>query len=116
MDGTDEGICNECHYASRRLDEMKIEYIHHLFLARMSVSRFQQTFLRLSSGERAQLLYKVAQANSDNSQIGNLVQNLDVNYKPNKDQKMEAQQRRKADNIYFVCQMLQAFPTFKMAD
>lgn len=68
----------------------------------------------MSSADRAQFIYKVAQANSDNPQIGNLVQNLDVNYKPQKDQKLEAQQRRKADNIYFVCQMLQAFPNFKM--
>lgn len=80
----------------------------------MSVSRFQQAFLSMSSGERAQFIYKVAQANSDNPQIGNLVQNLDVNYRPQKDQKLEAQQRRKADNIYFVCQMLQSFPNFKM--
>lgn len=80
----------------------------------MSVSRFQQSFLRMSSGERAQLVNQVTQANSDNSQIGNLLQNIDVNYRVNKDQKLEAQERRKASNIYFVCQMLQAFPTFKM--
>jgi hypothetical protein len=79
----------------------------------MSVSRFQQAFLHASSADRAQLVFKVSQANSE-SQIGNLLQNLDLNYRPNKDQKLEAQERRKASNIYFVCQMLQAFPQFKM--
>jgi hypothetical protein len=81
----------------------------------MSVSRFQQAFLHSSSGDRAQLLFKVTQANSDNVQIGNLLQNLDINYRPNRDQRLEAQERRKPTNIYFVCQMLQAFPSFKMA-
>lgn len=79
----------------------------------MSVSRFLQTFLHASSGDRAQLLIQVAQANPD-PQIGNLLQNVDVNYRPNRDQKLEAAERRKASNIYFVCQMLQAFPNFKM--
>ncbi len=77
------------------------------------VAKFQQAFLHASSGERAQLVFRVSQANPD-AQIGNLLQNLDVNYRPNKDQKQEAMERRKASNIYFVCQMLQAFPNFKM--
>ncbi len=77
------------------------------------VGKFQQAFLHSSSGERAQLVFRVTQANPD-PQIGNLLQNLDVNYRPNKDQKQEAMERRKASNIYFVCQMLQAFPNFKM--
>lgn len=81
----------------------------------MSVSRFQQAFLHSSSADRAQLVFKVSQANSDNPQIGNLLQNLDLNYRPNRDQKVEAQERRKPTSIYFVCQMLQAFPNFKIA-
>ena len=79
----------------------------------MSVQRFLQEFVRSSSGERAQLVFRVTQANPD-SQIGNLLQNLDLNYRPNRDQNAEAQERRKPTNIYFVCQMLQAFPNFKM--
>jgi hypothetical protein len=79
----------------------------------MSVQRFLQEFVRSSSGERAQLVFRVTQANPD-PQIGNLLQNLDLNYRPNRDQKLEAQERRKPTNIYFICQMLQAFPTFKM--
>jgi hypothetical protein len=79
----------------------------------MSVTKFQQAFLHASSADRAQLLIRVSQANPD-AQIGNLLQNIDVNYRPNRDQKLEAQERRKASNIYFVCQMLQAFPHFKM--
>jgi hypothetical protein len=79
----------------------------------MSVSKFQQAFLHASSGERAQLVFRVSQANPD-PQIGNLLQNIDVNYRPNRDQKAEASERRKPTNIYFVCQMLQAFPNFKM--
>jgi hypothetical protein len=80
----------------------------------MSVSRFLQTFLHASSADRAQLLIRVSHANPD-PQIGNLLQNVDVNYRPNRDQKLEAAERRKPSNIYFVCQMLQAFPNFKMA-
>ena len=77
------------------------------------VGKFQQAFLKASSAERAQLVFRVTQANPD-PQIGNLLQNLDVNYRPSKDQKTEAAERRKASNIYFVCQMLQAFPNFQM--
>ncbi len=84
------------------------------FFVSMSVSRFQQAFLHASSGERAQLLSRVSQANPD-PQIGNLLQNVDINYRPNRDSKVEAAERRKPSNIYFVCQMLQAFPNFKMA-
>ena len=79
----------------------------------MSVAKFQQAFLHASSGERAQLVFRVSQANSD-PQIGNLLQNLDINYRPNRDAKVEAVERRKPTNIYFVCQMLEAFPAFKM--
>lgn len=79
----------------------------------MSVAQFQNAFLRASSAERAQLLFRVSQANPD-PQIGNLLQNLDVNYRPNRDTKIEAVERRKPTNIYFVCQMLQAFPNFKI--
>jgi hypothetical protein len=79
----------------------------------MSVSRFQQAFLHSSSSERAQLVFRISQANPD-PQIGNLLQNLDINYRPNRDAKIEAVERRKPTNIYFVCQMLQAFPNFRM--
>lgn len=79
----------------------------------MSVSKFQQAFINSSSSERAQLIFRVSQANPD-PQIGNLLQNLDVNYQRNRDPKIEAVERRKPSNIYFVCQMLQAFPNFQM--
>ena len=83
------------------------------WLYRMSVSQFQQSFLHASSSERAQLIFRVSQANPD-LQIGNLLQNLDINYRPNRDSKAEAAERRRPTNIYFVCQMLQAFPNFRM--
>lgn len=92
----------------------KIESNIPSFSCRMSVSRFQQAFLHASSSDRAQLVFKVSQANLDNPQIGNLLQNLDINYRTNRDQRVETQERRKPSNIYFVCQMLQAFPNFKM--
>lgn len=79
----------------------------------MSVAQFQNAFLRASSSERAQLVFRATQANPD-PQIGNLLQNLDINYRQNRDAKLEAVERRKPTNIYFVCQMLQAFPNFRM--
>ena len=72
------------------------------------VITFQNQFIKASSSERAQLLIRVSQLNSGNSQIGNLLQNLDVNdvlYK----------NRGKPSSIFFVCAMLKAFPEFKLS-
>ena len=79
----------------------------------MSVGRFKSAFINASSATRSQIIWQVSQANADNPQIGNMLSNLDVNYKVMKDPKDEAIQRRRADNIYFVCQQLEAFPNFK---
>lgn len=79
----------------------------------MSVGKFRSDFINASSATRSQLIWQVSQANAANPQIGNMISNLDVNYKVLKDQKAEATQRRRADNIYFVCQQLEAFPNFK---
>ena len=77
------------------------------------MDRFLNAFVNRSSAARAQLVAEVVQKNSTNNQIGNLVQNVNLNYSPNKNQTLEMSERRRADNIYFVCQQLRAFPDFK---
>ena len=72
------------------------------------VSTFQGQFVNASSSERAQLLTRVSQANSGNSQIGNLLQNVDVN-------DVSPKNKGKATSIFFVCSMLKAFPEFKLS-
>jgi len=78
-----------------------------------AVNQFKSAFLALRGADRFQLIQQVKTANSGNAGVDNLVSNLDVNYQPLKDAAKEAAQRRKADNIHFVCQQLSAFPTFR---
>ena len=79
----------------------------------MLAVQFLQTFLQTSTSDRAQLITRVSKLNDD-PQITNLLQNIDINYRKNRDVKIEAAERRKPSNIYFVVQMLAAFPNFKM--
>ena len=73
-----------------------------------SVSEFQMKFTKASGSERAQLVSQVSQANSGNTQIGNLLQNIDIN-------DVLPTNRRKASSIFFICSMLRAFPEFKLS-
>ena len=78
-----------------------------------AVNQFRQAFVSASGADRFQLIQRVKAANAGNSAIDNLISNLDVNYRQVSDAKAEAAQRRKADNIHFVCAQLAAFPDFK---
>jgi len=71
------------------------------------VSMFQNQFIKASSSDRAQLRIRVSHVNSGNSQIGNLLQNIDVN-------DVSPKNRGKPSSIFFVCAMLKAFPEFKL--
>ena len=71
----------------------------------MSVS-FQSAFLLTSSPNRAQLVQRVSDLNRADSQIGNLLQSLNLN-------DVSLANKGRADNIYWVCQQLRAFPHFK---
>ncbi len=69
-----------------------------------AVARFQQDFLSASPGARAQIVQAAVQQNMANSQILNLISNVDYN---------ASQSSNRADNIFFICRMLRAFPDFK---
>lgn len=78
-----------------------------------TVAKFQRDFLLASSPNRAAILQKVQAQNQHNSQILNLLANVNINYTPNKNPALESQERRKADNIFFICSMLNAFQDFR---
>jgi hypothetical protein len=73
-----------------------------------AVNRFKSDFMAASSAQRFQIVMGVSNKNSDDSRIGNLVGNLNVN-----DDGKNPKTRTRADNIHFVCQQLMAFPMFK---
>jgi hypothetical protein len=73
-----------------------------------AVNRFKAAFMAASSAERFQIVMDVKNKNSEDSRIGNLVSNLNVN-----DDGRNPQTRNRADNIQLVCQHLYAFPMFK---
>jgi hypothetical protein len=71
-----------------------------------SVATFQSAYLNANGGQRAQLIQTVTQLNANETQIGNLLVNLNLN-------DVSKANRMRPDNIYFVCAQLLAFPTFK---
>lgn len=73
--------------------------------AAAAVQQFQNNFLNASSAARSQLIINVAARNIHNSQIINLLQNININ-------DTQIQNRTKVDSIHFVCQQLRAFPDF----
>lgn len=75
------------------------------------VQAFLNQFLNSAPAERAQLVNRVSEANT-NSGIKNLLSNVDYNYAPMKSPAMEKQLRMRADNIYFICSQLRAFNDF----
>lgn len=78
-----------------------------------AAQRFQSEFLKSPSQKRAALIQKVVALNQQNTEILNLLANVDINYKPNTNLIQEAASWRRADNIYFICKMLTAFPDFR---
>lgn len=76
------------------------------FVAAAEAQHFQNNFLNASSAARAQLIINVAARNLHNSQIINMLQNININ-------DTAPQNRMKVDSIYFACQQLRAFPDFK---
>lgn len=77
------------------------------------VARFQMEFLRASPPNRAAMIQKVVALNQGNTGIINLLSNVDLNYKKASNPIEEAQQWKRADNIFFICKMLNAFPDFR---
>jgi len=69
-----------------------------------AVARFQRDFTSSSSGSRPQIVQKAVQQNQQNNQITNLLANVDYN---------TTKSSNRADNIFFICRMLQAFPEFR---
>jgi hypothetical protein len=79
----------------------------------MSASqRFQNDFLKTPNHKRAALVQKVVSQNQNNTDITNLFANIDLNYQRNTNLVLEEANKRKADNIFFICKMLNAFPDF----
>ncbi len=79
----------------------------------MSASqRFQNDFLNMPIQKRAALVQKVVSQNQNNTGITNLFANIDLNYQRNTNLVLEEANKRKADNIFFICKMLNAFPDF----
>jgi hypothetical protein len=79
----------------------------------MSASqRFQNDFLNTPIQKRATLVQKVVSQNQNNTGITNLFANIDLNYQRNTNLVLEEANKRKADNIFFICKMLNAFPDF----
>jgi hypothetical protein len=68
-------------------------------------NNFKKSFLAASSADRAQLLIATAAKNARNPQIGNLLQNVNVN-------DINIKNKMRADNIHFICAQLQLFPDF----
>ena len=75
--------------------------------------RFRKDFIAASTGQRAALVQKVVSQNQANSQIVNLLANVDYNYKKNPNPLLEAKEWNKANNIFFICKMLSAFADFQ---
>jgi hypothetical protein len=78
-----------------------------------SVQRFQKDFLSTPIHKRAALVQKVVSQNQQNTGITNLFANIDLNYQRNTNLVLEEANKRKADNIFFICKMLNAFPDFQ---
>jgi hypothetical protein len=78
-------------------------------------NQFRKDFIAASTGQRAALVQNVVNQNQSNSQIVNLLANVDYNYKKNPNPLLEAKEWNKANNIFFICKMLNAFPDFKYA-
>jgi hypothetical protein len=72
-------------------------------------SRFLSDFLSSSPGSRVALVQRVVSQNQHNSNIINLLANVDYNYKEGKDNSA----KNRPDNIFFICRMLNAFPDFR---
>lgn len=84
------------------------------FQENMSASiRFQSDFLKTPIHKRAALVQSVVAQNQQNTGIVNLFANIDLNYQPNPNRVLEEVNKRKANNIFFICKMLNAFPDFK---
>ncbi len=80
----------------------------------MSASqRFQKDFLSTPTQKRAALVQAVVSQNQHNTGITNLLANVDLNYQRNTNLVLEEANKRKADNIFFICKMLNAFPDFQ---
>ena len=71
------------------------------------VNQFKSMFLSANGGERFQLLQRISQINADTTQIGNLLQTVNVN-------DTSIQNKHRSDNIHFVCAQLLAFPNFRL--
>ena len=78
-----------------------------------AIQQFQSEFLGASSGNRAMIVQKAVSANQQNANILNLLANVDLNYKKNNNVSQETVAKNKADNIFFICKMLSAFPDFR---
>jgi hypothetical protein len=78
-----------------------------------NAQRFQNDFIRTPSHQRAALVQKVVSQNQTNTGITNLFANIDLNYQKSTNLVLEEQNKRKADNIFFICKMLNAFPDFQ---
>ena len=71
-----------------------------------AIARFQSEFLSAPVGSRPQIVHQAVQQNIKNNQITNLLANVDY---------MATKKTTKADNIFFICQMLRSFPEFQYA-
>jgi hypothetical protein len=79
----------------------------------MNVQRFQADFIKTPTHQRAAFVQKVVAQNQTNTGITNLFANIDLNYQKSTNLVLEEANKRKADNIFFICKMLNAFPEFQ---
>ena len=70
-----------------------------------SVTKFQTAFVAATSADRAQILFAVSKSNAKDTQITNLLSGINLN-------DVSIKNNKKADNIYFICSQLRAFPNF----
>ena len=70
-----------------------------------AINKFRTAFISASSSERAQILFRASNANKANSSIVNLLSNANLN-------DTNVKNKMRADNIYFICQQLEAFSNF----